>query len=112
VSPPERHGGKWVFPADRGKGHFIGVRKLLSRVCRKAGLSGVTPHVLRHTFASIAGDLGYSELTIAGLLGHARRSVTAGYVHLDAALTAATDRVSSVLAAALDEESTAQSQLR
>jgi len=100
--------GKWVFPADRGEGHFIGVRKVLGRVCRKAGLKGVTPHVLRHTFASVAGDLGYSELTIAGLLGHAGGSVTAGYVHLDAALVTAADRVSSVLADALDGMPTAQ----
>jgi len=68
----------------------------------------ITPHVLRHTLASVAGDLGYSELTIAGLLGHAGGSVSAGYVHLDAALIAAADRVSSVLAAALDGELTAQ----
>jgi integrase len=99
--------GKWVFPSDRGQSHFIGVRKVLARVCRNAGLKGVTPHVLRHTFASVAGDLGYSELTIAGLLGHAGGSVTASYVHLDAALVAAADRVSSVLAAAFDGEPTA-----
>ena len=43
-------------------------------------LEAVTPHVLRHSFASVAGDLGYSELTIAALLGHAGGSVTAGYV--------------------------------
>jgi integrase len=101
-------GRRWVFPADRGKRHFIGVRKVLGRICSKAGLKGLTPHVLRHTFASIAGDLGYSELTISGLLGHAGGSVTAGYVHLDAALIAAADRISSVLAAALDGEPTAQ----
>ena len=65
-----------------GKGHFIGVRKVLARVCRKAGLKGVTPHVLRHTFASVAGDLGYTELTIAGLLGHSGGSVTAGLCSL------------------------------
>ena len=101
-------GGRWVFPADRGKGHFVGVRKVLARICRKAGLEGVTPHVLRHTFASVAGDLSFSELTIAGLLGHAGGSVTAGYVHLDAALVAAADRVSLVIAAALDGVPTAQ----
>jgi integrase len=96
-------GEKWVFPADHGKGHFIGVRKVLGRVSRKAELKGVTPHILRHTFASVAGDLGYSELTIAGLLGHVSGSVTSGYVHLDAALITAADRVSGAIAAALDE---------
>jgi integrase len=29
-----------------------------------------TPHTLPHTFVSVAGDLGFSELTIAALLGH------------------------------------------
>jgi integrase len=33
-------GGKWVFPADHGNGHFIGVRKVLARLCRKAGAQG------------------------------------------------------------------------
>jgi integrase len=99
---------KWVFPAARGEGHFIGIRKVLAHICRKAGLEGVTPHVLRHTFASVAGDLGYSELTIAGLLGHAGGSVTAGYVHLDAALVSAANGVSCVIAAALDGKTGAQ----
>ena len=39
--------GTWVFPADRGNGHFVGVPKALARISRQAGLSGVTPHVLR-----------------------------------------------------------------
>jgi hypothetical protein len=29
----------------------------------------VTPHVLRHSFASIANDLGFTEVTIAALVG-------------------------------------------
>lgn len=92
----------WLFPADRGDGHFVGVVKVLNRVCAKAGLSGVTPHVLRHTFASVAGELGYSELTIAGLLGHATKGVTQGYVHLDQVLVSAADWVAEAIAAALD----------
>lgn len=100
--------GKWFFPSDRGDGHFIGVGKVLERVCKRAELEGVTPHVLRHTFASTAGDLGYSELTIAGLLGHASGSVTGDYVHLDAALISAADRVSSMIAEALEGKPTAK----
>ncbi len=57
---------------------------------------------LRHTFASAAGDLGFSELTIARLLGHSARGVTQGYVHLDTALIAAADRLSAQLAKLLD----------
>jgi hypothetical protein len=82
--------------------HFVGVRKVLERVSKRAKLEDITPQVLRRTFASVAGDLGYSELTIAGLLGHASGSVTARYVHLDAALASAADCVSAMIAAALD----------
>lgn len=35
-------------------------------------LSDVTPHVLRHSFASIANDLGFTEVTIAALVGHSK----------------------------------------
>lgn len=92
----------YVFPADWGDGHFIGVVRVLSRVCKRAALNGVTPHVLRHTFASIAAELGFSELTIAGLLGHASQGVTQRYVHLDAALVLAANQVSQHIADLLD----------
>jgi integrase len=97
-----RDGSPFAFPADWGEGHFIGVVRVLDRVCARAKLKHVTPHVLRHTFASVAGDLGFSELTIAGLLGHSARGVTQGYVHLDAALIVAADRVSGEIAQMLD----------
>ncbi len=101
---PGRRGSDYIFPADVGDGHFIGVVRVLQRVCKRAKLTGVTPHTLRHTFASVAGDLGFSELTIAGLLGHAPRGVTQGYVHLDRALVVvAADQVSSEIAQALSK---------
>ena len=34
----------YVFPADWGEGHFVGVVRILDRVCARAGLQGVTPH--------------------------------------------------------------------
>jgi integrase len=99
---PQRDDSPFVFPADWGEGHFIGVERVLDRICAKARLKDVTPHVLRHTFASVAGDLGFSELTIAGVLGHSSRGVTQGYVHLDKALVVAADRVSAEIAKLLD----------
>jgi len=64
---------------------------------------GLTPHGLRHAYASVACDLGYSEPIIAALLGHATRSMTSRYMHhLDAALIAAADAVSDQIAAALN----------
>jgi integrase len=49
---------------------------------------------LRHSFASLAADLGYSEPTIAALVGHKGRTITSRYVHTaDAVLLAAADAV-------------------
>lgn len=93
----------WTFPADRGDSHFVGLPKALDRLCAGAGLEGVTVHVLRHTFAAVAAEMGFSELTIAGLLGHSVPGVTARYAHVpDSALAAAADRVSARITAALD----------
>ena len=84
----------FVFPADRGDGCFTAVVHTLERVCADARLKDVTPHTLRHTFASVAGDMGFSELTIKALLGHAARGITQRYVHIDEAVRLAADRVS------------------
>jgi integrase len=95
VGQPARDDSPFVFPADWGDGHFVGLVRVLDRVCARAKLKDVTPHVFRHTFASIAAELGFSELTIAGLLGHASRGVTQRYIHLDSALVLAADRVAA-----------------
>ncbi|BDG70524.1 site-specific integrase [Roseomonas fluvialis] len=94
---PPRPQSPFVFPADWGEGHYTGTRLALARVCSAARLVDVTPHTLRHTFASVAGDLGFSELTIQALLGHASRGVTQRYVHLDEAVRLAADRVSATI---------------
>jgi site-specific recombinase XerD len=103
-SLPRHDGSPWVFPAERGNGHFVGLPKVLRRVCRQAELApGVTVHVLRHSFAATAAEMGFSELTIAGLLGHTVASVTGRYAHVpDRALVSAADAVAARIAAALE----------
>src|SRR6267154_1734094 len=74
--------GQRVFPAARSTGPMAGFPKLWARIAKLGSLPGdVTPHVLRHSFASLAGDLGYSEPTIAALVGHKGHTVTSRYVH-------------------------------
>jgi integrase len=69
--------GNLVFLATRGEGTMAGFPKLWARLRTLAGLSPeVTPHTLRHSFASHASDLGFSEATIAALVGHKGRSMT------------------------------------
>jgi integrase-like protein len=74
------------------------------RLQRRAfSISDVTPHVLRHSFASIANDLGFTEVTIAALVGHAKGSVTSKYIHtLDTALIMAADTISGYIQGLLD----------
>jgi integrase len=86
-----------VFTATRGNGPMSGFPKLWRRIARLGGLpAAVTPHILRHSFASLAADVGYSEPTIATLVGHKGRSVTSRYVHsADAVLLAAADTVAN-----------------
>ncbi len=102
TAQPMLEGSKYVFPSDGGQTHFIAADGVLGRLCRRLGWTDVTAHTLRHTFGSVAGELGYSELTIAAMLGHAAGSVTGRYVHIDEAVRSATERVSAEIAALLD----------
>ena len=99
---PVRLNSRYVFPSEISEGHFTAAKACLERLCVSVGLEGVTPHTLRHTFASVAGDLGFSELTIRALLGHGSQSVTQGYIHIDEALRLAATRTSDEVAALLD----------
>ncbi|MGD0109044.1 MAG: hypothetical protein ABSC06_34175 [Rhodopila sp.] len=76
-------------------GGGAGYRKSWLKIAKLGDLpDDVTPHVLRHSFASLAGDLGFSEATIAILIGHKGHSITSRYVlTLDAVLLAAEDAV-------------------
>jgi integrase len=105
TAQPKLQNCSWVFPASNGDGSFVGAPRIFRRLCVAAKLENVTLHTLRHTFASVAADLGYSELTIAGLLGHRGSSVTARYAHVpDRALISAADHVAAQIARALRGE--------
>jgi len=92
----------FLFPSDSGRGHFTATDSVIARLCKTAGLKDVTAHTLRHTFASIAGELGYSDIIIGTLLGHVARNVTQGYVHIEEAARIAADQVARTMAELLD----------
>ena len=87
--------GELVFQATRSNARMAGFPKFWAKIAKLGGLpADVTPHTLRHSYASLAGDLGYSEPTIAALIGHKVHSITSRYVHTaDAVLLAAADVV-------------------
>ena len=70
--------------------------ELLRHHWLKLGMAkDVTPHTLRHSFASLAADLGLADSTIAGLIGHKQQSITSRYLHLDKTLVSAANIVAA-----------------
>jgi integrase len=95
-----------VFAATRkSAGGLLHFKKFWPRIAKLGELPGdVTAHVLRHSFASLAADLGHSEPTIAALVGHKGHSITSRYVHsADAVLLAAADAVADRTAELMGE---------
>lgn len=94
----------YVFPGPRGEDTaFGGLPNQWDEIFIGSPLEGVTPHVLRHSFASIGNDLGFTEVTIAALMGHAKGSITSKYIHvLDATLIVAADTLAGYIAALLE----------
>ena len=58
------------------------IRTTFQTACRAAGLTGVTPHVLRHTFASRLAMAGVDPRTIQELGGWASLEMVERYTHL------------------------------
>src|SRR5216684_147015 len=88
--------GTFVSPGQGEENAFGSFPSHWKHIFENSPLSDVTSHVLRHSFASIANDLGFTEVTIAALVGHAKGSVTSKYIHtLDTALIMAADRLHS-----------------
>lgn len=100
MKPDDAEG--YVFPAERGDGFYQGTKTVWQAAIKKAGLPGVTPHVLRHTLGSAAASAGEALLMVGSLLGHANARSTTIYAHIshDPARMAA-DRVTAPIAEAL-----------
>jgi integrase len=95
--------GTFVFPGSAEDNAFGSFQNHWAKIFAASPLADVTAHILRHSFASIANDLGFTEHTIAALIGHATGSVTSKYIHtIDTALIMAADTISGYIQGLLD----------
>jgi len=104
ATKPRHSSSNAVFATESGA-PYRDLGRAWDRITKGMTLRGVTLHGLRHSFATTANSLGFSEPTIAAMLGHSRGTITSRYVHhVDDVLRAAADRVAGVIARAMAGE--------
>lgn len=77
------HDSKYVFPGRKGQMTTRNVQRIVKRAADKAGVTkDVTPHTLRHSYATHLLEDGNDLRLIQELLGHSNLQTTEIYTHV------------------------------
>ena len=78
--------GSWLFPSRSGHLSRVRLFQIVREMAGKAGIepTRVSPHVLRHAFATHLLEGGADLRVLQALLGHADIATTQIYTHVDA----------------------------
>jgi integrase len=96
------NGSPWVVAGSRPGRRLVGLTRIWYRIRKRAGLSDVRIHDLRHSFASVAAGAGMGLPVIGRLLGHTQAATTQRYAHLaDDPLRQASEEIGSRIAEAM-----------
>ncbi len=96
-------GGTQVISGDEADKPRADLKRPWTAISRRADLTGVRLHDLRHTYASFGAGGGLGLPIIGKLLGHTQASTTQRYAHLDAdPLRRASEAIGGRIAAALE----------
>ena len=97
---PVKDGNPYVICGEKSGAHIVNLQKSWRRIRKRAGLSDLRIHDLRHTFASQAVMNGTPLALVSKLLGHSKITTTMRYAHLaDNELLDASEGIGALLKA-------------
>lgn len=77
---PDMRDNKWLFPGTKNRHLSVrSVQRRMAIVRERIGVPNLTPHILRHTYATILAEAGITGLDLQKILGHENATTSARY---------------------------------